>query len=147
MSRDAHWSVLERLSHSAHLKLFHLVSIYLIDPIFILQVGLVRLSVSRNASQRPISLGMSSSRKRRRRRRRRRKRWCIPNLIILALLLARMLVMVNFDRWRRMAMKTLGVRRPSAGVLLGSCLHIRVASRISLGSVVREPYDGRVSVL
>ena len=42
-----------------------------------------------------------------------------------------------------MAVKTLAVRRPSAGVFL----YIRGASRGSLGSVVRESYDGRVSVL
>ena len=46
-----------------------------------------------------------------------------------------------------MAMKTLGVRRPSAGVLLGSFFYIRGASRRSLVSVARESYDRRVSVL
>ena len=48
--------------------------------------------------------------------RRKRFRHCsIPKSIVLALLglMARMLMMVNSDRWRRMAMKTLGVRRPS----------------------------------
>ena len=48
-------------------------------------------------------------------------------------LMARLVMIVNSDRWRRMAMKTLGVHRPSAGVFLR-------ASRRSLGSVVGESY-------
>ena len=70
----------------------------------------------------PVALGMSS------RRRRKRCRHCSSpktKSIILALLLglglmARLVMIVNSDRWRRMAMKTLGDRRPSAGVFLSS---------------------------
>ena len=51
-------------------------------------------------------------------------------------LMARLVMIVNSDRWRKLAMKTLGVRRPSEGVFLR-------ASRRGLGSVVRESYGGR----
>ena len=55
-------------------------------------------------------------------------------------LMARLVMIVNSDRWRRMAMKTLGVHRPSAGVFLR-------ASRRGLGSVVGESYGGRAQVV
>ena len=54
-------------------------------------------------------------------------------------LMARLVMIVNSDRWRKMAMKTLGVRRPSEGVFL-------IASRRGIGSVVRESYGGRAAV-
>ena len=55
-------------------------------------------------------------------------------------LMARLVMIVNSDRWRKMAMKTLGVRRPSAGVFL-------TASRRGIGSVVGESYGGRAQVV
>ena len=90
----------------------------------------------------PIALGMRS------RRRRKRCRHCsIPKTksIILALLLglslmARLVMSVNSDWWRRMAMKTDQHWSSSSRI---SFLYIRGASRRGLGSVVRESYDGR----
>ena len=55
MSRDAHLSVLERLSHIARLKLFHLVSIGIF---FIMQVGLL-ISFSQCFSNADIPLSIA----------------------------------------------------------------------------------------
>ena len=122
MSRDAHWSVLERLSHSAHLK-------YIFSSF---------LSVSsRNASQTPADRPRNELDE---------EEETVQTLQYsqdqvhqsgTALgLMARLVMIVNSDRWRKMAMKTLGVRRPSEGVFL-------IASRRGIGSVVRESYGGR----
>ena len=135
MSCDAHSSVLERRSHSALLK-------YIIFILISLSQCLSKAEI-----RMPIALGMSS------RRRRKRCRHCsIPKTksTILALLLglgimARLVMIVNSDRWRRMAMKTQRSWKRRDVVVRRSWRSC--TSRGLVTQVVGASYDDRAAVL